>query len=524
MPTSWSITVDWDRNGNYNDTYDDVTNRVISADWFLGMREAYQDDADDSMLRLVLDNSDKRFSPEYASGPLYGKLAPFRTVRIQSDDGTTIRTHWVGWVEEIQPNVNQYGERTARITAAGPMLFFKSAETNIDLQENQRTDQIISKLIQEVVIPPALTTGWLVEMQGYGELGISTYLANVTAYQAVDTGRVTLAIAADNWVQRPDSPNDKRDTYSVYRAIADVTAAERGRFLFDREGKAIFWNRSRLQDNIPPSVTLSDSMNDLDYSYAGLSNFRNDVVVTCHPRLLSALTNDVLWQLNDDITIPVGKTYNVAVRYQDINNSNLRIGAMDVTVTDIAFSEGNAAVVLEPHANSATLKITNAGNIPATLTACTVKGRKITDYGRMEAQAKDTLSIAKYGRRSMKLNLMSVDTFDDAQSIADYEVKRRGQPRGMVSEVILRSHGKNGGGYHAHQLAYTLGNTVTLSETQSGHTNRRYLIIGESHRLLDGATMLETTWYLEPATESPFPWKLDVSGRSELGGATYLAF
>jgi hypothetical protein len=49
MPTTWTIAIDWDRNNNYTGTYDDVTNRVISA----------------------------------------------KCVRIQSNDGTT-RTHWRG--------------------------------------------------------------------------------------------------------------------------------------------------------------------------------------------------------------------------------------------------------------------------------------------------------------------------------------------------------------------------------------------------------------------------------------------
>jgi len=35
MTTTWTITIDWDRNGNYSDTYDDVTDRVVKANWFL---------------------------------------------------------------------------------------------------------------------------------------------------------------------------------------------------------------------------------------------------------------------------------------------------------------------------------------------------------------------------------------------------------------------------------------------------------------------------------------------------------
>lgn len=126
MTTTWTIAIDWARNGNYTDTYDDVTSRVVSTDWFVGMRKPYDTVPHDSMLKLVLDNSDKRYSPEYGSSPLSGNLAPFRPVRIESNDGTTTRTHWIGWIENIQPDVDAQNKRQVTITAAGPMLFFEA--------------------------------------------------------------------------------------------------------------------------------------------------------------------------------------------------------------------------------------------------------------------------------------------------------------------------------------------------------------------------------------------------------------
>ena len=197
MATSWTIAIDWDRDGNFSGQHDDVTAYVSSARWFLGERTPYQDTADNSTLSLVLNSSDRCFSPENPSSPLAGKLAPFRLVRIQSDDGTTVRTHWTGWIESIQPQVNVYGERTVEITAAGPMQFFKAAETALELQENLRTDEIIAALIKEVVIPPALAGAWLVGRVGNSELGKTTFLANTTSYSALDTGITTLALHGD---------------------------------------------------------------------------------------------------------------------------------------------------------------------------------------------------------------------------------------------------------------------------------------------------------------------------------------
>lgn len=99
------------------------------------------------MLTLVLSN---------ASSPIYPNLLPFRPVRIEANDGSTTRTHWVGWIEPIKPGVNRNGKRVVEITATGPIRFIEAAETNSILQENVRTDHMIASLIRELVIPPAL--------------------------------------------------------------------------------------------------------------------------------------------------------------------------------------------------------------------------------------------------------------------------------------------------------------------------------------------------------------------------------
>lgn len=65
---------------------------------------------------------------------------------------------------------------------------------------------------------------------------------------------------------------------------------------------------------------------------------------------------------------------------------------------------------------------------------------------------------------------------------------------------------------------------ITISETQTRQQGQRYYIMGELHRLIEGATQLETTWYLEPAPSQNYPLKLNTSGRAELGVNTRLAF
>lgn len=529
MPTLWTIAIDWDRNGNYTGTYDDVTDRVISAKWFLGMKQAYQDTADDSKVELVLSNADKRFSPEYTLSPLWdgtanppkSKAQPFRPMRIQSYDGTTTRTHWVGWVERIQPAVNKFGQRVVSIIATGALQFFRATETNIPLQEDKATDKVIAELIKEVVVPPALNRAWVLGRVGNSELGQTTYLADTTAYSTLDEGKMTLAMAADNWVRDGGLSNVNKDTFDVYQAIQDITAAEHGKFLFDREGKALFWNRHHLLQGGTPVATFDDTMTELVYTYANIDQCKNEIIVICHPRTISDTATDVLWQLgNSIIQVEPGKTRELYVKFEDEGKN--RVGGRDVVVTDLEFESGTAAATVEAKANGAQLKFVNSGTQTAVIKKCKVKGRKIVDSGDMEAKAVDTASIIDYGRRTLRINLPSIDNLEHAQYIADFERNRRGQPRGEVSALTVLSHGKNGGGQHTHQLARTLGELITVRETQTGH-DKNYYIIGEAHELTASATLWKTTWYLEPAPAS-YPWKLGAVGRSELGTNTRITY
>ena len=525
--TTWTIAVDWDRNGDYSSAQDDVTNHVVAANWFLGMRKPYQDKADNASLTLTLDNTDRLFSPENASSPLFGKLVPQRPVRIQSNDGTTTRTHWVGWIDSIQPVVGRYGARTVELVAVGAMQFLKATETALPLQRNRRTDEVIADLIKEVVIPPALNRAWVLGRTGGSELTASTYLATTAAYSDLETGVRTLGIAADNWVRQGGYTDVVQDSFDVYRAIGDVTAAERGRFFFDREGKAVFWNRHHLLQGATPLAAFDDSMTGLTYSYAGLDALKNEVTVIAHPRTISASADDVLWKLDEAvITVEASKPRTVYVKYDD--EANKRVGAEEVTVNNVTFEQGTAAVTVKANANGAELTFTAAGGQDAVVKTCEVRGRKIVDSGQMEAKSASAQSIMDYGRRALRLNLPSVDTLDEAAAIAGHEQRKRSQPRGLVQTVTLASHGKQGGAQHDEQLARTLGDLITVKETQTGHEGQ-YHVIGEAHELSAGATLWKTTWYLEPAeaiyaTPSGYPWKLGVSGRSNLSSSAALTY
>ena len=522
MATTWTIAIDWDRNGEFSGD-DIVTERAVWVNWFLGFREPYMEIAQNAMLGLVLDNRDRRFSPENedAANPLAGKIQPLRPVRVTSNDGTTTRTHWSGWVESVHPAANKYGERLVKILCTGGLQFLSSTQTKIELQENQRSDQIIDTLIKEVIFPPALSDAWVIGDPDYSKLGQSTKLANLEAYSNYEEGVLTLNMVGDNWVRQGGYSDQLKDTFDVYRGIRDVTAAERGKFFFDREGRAVFWNRHHILDKDDIDATFDDAMTDMKYTFASPDQTKNEIIVTCHPRSVAAEPM-TLWELKDAvIRVAPGATREVYVKYKD--EKEKRIGGKDVTVEGVEYLQGSCTVEVEAKANGANLVFKNESeDTEAVIETCLVKGRKIVDEGQMDARAIDQTSITYYGRRTMNINLPSIDDLDQAQLIADFERDRRKTPFGLAQMITLQSHAERGGARHADQLGLTIGSLVRLRETQTDHEGT-YFIIGEAHELARGGVHWTTSWYLEPQVET-LPWRLGDSSRSQLDMSAYLAY
>lgn len=489
--------------GDMADLYDNVTDDVKQMSWFIGFKQPYQDIAHQLTLRLLLDNQEKRFSPDYKPGsgnPLEGYVLPLRPVQVRSDDGSTERIHWSGWLETVTPSTGRYGERTAQLHATGPERFFSNVDTTVEIQQNKRTDEIISRLLDEISIPPPLFGTTLPDVVGYCEIDSNAWVTGSTVIDStLDTGKSTLAYAADNWVRRGVKNENEPDTFNVFAAINDTVAAERGRLFFDRTGQVVFWNRHNTIVNRTIVLTLNDNMQGLQYNYAGQGEFVNDVTVTVHPRTISEDTNVILWQLEEPLTLQPNEERELGASYHD--DSDNRIGGLDVYLDSVAFEGGEGTVTIkEEGANRSILLLKNSTNKNITLTTCMIRGQKITDFGKVDAAAIDYPSKSLYGHREMTLSLRAVDDQDFGQGIADFELIRRKTPNGKVQTVTLRSHGIDGGGQHSEQLARIIGDRIKIIESQTGHT-AEYFIIGEQHKLRDSMTHYETTWYLESATE-----------------------
>lgn len=108
MPNAvYEICVDWDNNGNYTGTYDDISADVIigpdlGLNWNRG-RDKQLGSSKAGTFEFNTNNVDGKYSPEKAAGVLYGNLIPGRPVRLRATYDATPRNLWHGFTSRITP-------------------------------------------------------------------------------------------------------------------------------------------------------------------------------------------------------------------------------------------------------------------------------------------------------------------------------------------------------------------------------------------------------------------------------------
>ena len=504
---TWQISVDWNNDGDFSDSGEDITAYVMNAQWRLGFDQPFMSVADENTCELVLKNSDRRFSPENSSGPYYGNLLPHRPVRIFSTVTTYQRTHWRGWVESIHPTVLQNGEQVAILRAHGAKRFLDDATVYLPLMENVTADEIILKILEQVALPPIQGQAWVLGASGFSELGSTTILAEVDD-ALIRTGQTNFPYVGDTFDQG----------MTAYEAIYAVTSTERGRFFYNREGRNVFWDRQYLQTNETNWATFDDTLLDADYGYG--EDMYNVVEVVIRPRALSSSVNDALWSLDEALVLKAGQER--TIRAQFASEEGAQIAGRNVQLpsgVDFVADTGISLAGFNASATSAEITVRNNTTADGEVTTIVVRGQKLTAFKPQTITAVDAESVALYGRRVLTIDAGMLSDASYAYDMANYLLGLYKDPRGALRKVRLAN--KNTALAVQMQLRQ-IGERVTIDETQTAHS-RQYVIMGQRHELREGLKVWLCEWTLEPAAATD-GWILGQSGRSELGSTTKLGF
>lgn len=447
---TFQIVVDWDKNGNFTGTYDDITADVWDGSQIacrLGIRP-YMTIADESTLSFQVDNRARKYSPEYASSPLFGKLLPGRPVRLYFNDMIL----WTGVIDEIKPEPFRYGGNTADISCVGLKKTLDAFEIYPELYENTTVDTAIIDIVTRIAVPPATPGVWLAGVPGFSEAGVSTFASDVSAISDLDTGATEFPFIGDNFHTnaRSDSTENstgrKQSPVSAYQFLKDLMENERGKLFFDREGKVVFWSRHHLLNDFEPDLIFNNNAHRMEY-ISPLANVINYIEAKCYPRVVDTEPSTIFELVNPrdatmrGIRIPAGSWPSMEFEFR--NAAGQRISAKDISNPvaglDAQFEGATPEMLFFIYAQKIHVEFDNRANSEAaTLVAFIVEGKTVTSTQTLTVIAQDTDSIAQYGKRPFTLDLKMVTDPDKAKALAEYELSRRSVARGAVTQIGIR--------------------------------------------------------------------------------------
>jgi hypothetical protein len=504
MPSAtWSVTIatDGDDTGNL-----DITQWVKKLDCHVGFRQPNQHVAGENQATIVLDNTDRRFSPENPSGVFYNQFG-LNLVIITANG---IR-QWTGFWESIQPQWGINRERECVITATGPQRYFDTQQVELPVYRNELPSNVIYAIREYWTLPPYRDLQWVLDAPAASALGSTTVITTPT-YANPNDGSAPIPYTGDTWGKGVD----------MLTALQQIALYDRGRLYVDEYNVITFLGRQQLFRVDALSATWTNNFHEADYVWG--ENLANVIRIGYRPRTVSVGNTEILWELDEEITLAPNEEKTITANYTE-SGTDTRIAGEDF----IAPNANNGNLVASPttigvtgfeaNARSARITVQNSGTADATLTLLRVRGRKITSHNVNEIVLRDAASIAQYGSREYAVTIDLIADAATAQGVAEYELYLRKDPIGEFKSVTFYNQNQD---ILDDMIGLLIQQVVRVVETQTGHDGT-YMIIGIGHSLTDAFKLQRTTFYLQRKLDLEF-WQLGTTGLTTLGTSTTLSF
>ena len=232
-----TIHIDWDADGNFTGTYDDISAHVMNFSFTRG-RDAELGRTQAGTCEMLLRNEDGRYSPDNQASPLYGLILPGRKVQAKYTGLSGDVYLFTGFINELRPNP-RLDEQNCYVYAVDGMDALSRGAANVALKDNRHSGEIIGDILDDA---------------GWPELA-----------RTIDTGEYNHPWASVSGI-------------SALEAINQLESLEYGaRCFIDGEGNFV-WQDSLYRQALT-STLLVDNTNTHIESTFNLSNVLNEI--TC---------------------------------------------------------------------------------------------------------------------------------------------------------------------------------------------------------------------------------------------------
>ena len=518
MAGSYTVLVDWNNDGDFTDSGDDITSDVLSLSWERGRDYASQLQGRSvaGKLSAVLVNTGGKYSPSNTSSALTGNILPGRTVKVQAGSGSFPYTfpvafndgvRWQGKLDRILPAPAAEGVKTATLTAFGTLGYLNQFETQLASQTNRRTDQAVGDILDDV--------GW-----------------TESDDRDLDTGKTTISRF---WISGKKAID----------ALRLVEEAEAGFLLESKSGQIAFQNRHHRITQTA-STTSQATFSDADgaaHTFVEvdqddpLGTIVNHVEATA--RTFDTASVAVLWthpetgSASPTLAPGEAKTFEAEFPNPDAANSAMEVDAWTTpaATTDYLLNSASGGggtnltsditVTQTKAAERMAITLTNSvTGSDGYLTKLQARGTAVSTKNPCIVRAIDTTSQGIYGERKYVAKTQFIPTTSEAQDWCEYQVSIFASPTNILTMTIPASTSGNIG----QVLGRDISDRVTVTATNDAKLgiSADFFIESERHQVSEGGQQHVAVWQLSPASGgySQF-WVLGVG---VLGTSTVPAF
>jgi len=472
------LQVDWNGDGDFADALEDTSAYLMATSIVRG-RDRDMGDFNASTCTLTLRNDDKRFTPNYASSPLYPNVRAGLKVRlIQRYLGTSYNL-FTGYTD--RPSCD-HESRTATLYCVDEMKRLGQKRISTALQTDVRTPTILDAVLaaagftgsthKDAGIDQVLYAGW------YDEVALSAIR------------ELEQAERASVWI---DGDGDMRLEDRHHRLKAPHTTA--------------LATYTGIAEAGPYELRVDDVINEAD--------------VTASP-VVPAAESDI-YTLAHKLALAPGASETILIDYSGVALDVVQPSAAALTLvandapndsgTDRSSSIG---VAFTGYAAGASVVLTNNHSTHVYVTTYTVKGKKL-DRGSITKHTEDATSQTQYGERSTSLSRALMANPNVAQSIADYIVATKKDPADGIDIEFTAS--KNAANMLA-ALTREISDRVHIEEDVYS-VDGDFFIEGIEHSIQEGGLNYRVTWRL---SEAPASENLFIIGTTLLNAGALMAY
>jgi hypothetical protein len=421
---------------------------------------------------LRLRNLVGKYTPENATGPLYGYLLPRRPVWIYAEvkGESTVRNLFYGYIENLTVHP-YYTEKDVYINAVDGFDYLARQELETALWKSTLSGTVVDNILT--------AAGWS------------------AGKRSLDAGQTVIPYAY--WHQEMS-----------LGALREIEKSELGFVYIDGAGNFVFEDRHHRykSPHLTSQATFANSMQKITYDYCA-KDIYNIIRATITPWELQSLSE--IWRYRETPGIPEGGTIEIWADFDYfVDAITTPVATTDYTANSNEDGSGtdltaSVVITMTSFAQSALLSIKNNAAVMAYITLLKLRGTWYDAKTQTTRKAEDTTSQTAYQKRTYTIDGKYLTSANVAQDFCDYLLSKWKDPQ---SEINIDLVNKNDTLWQK-IITLNISDRVTVTHTALG-VDDDFFINRMEHEITEGGRLHRVTWGLSLADAETY-WCLDTS-------------